>query len=86
MALAHKLMRIAAPNRREGARVGFTHDADWKVVPGPAQQRELRRIQRLHAEGLSPDKVSADLAERGVTLSCATIRKIIAGRSPAGTS
>jgi hypothetical protein len=86
MALAHKLMRIAAANRQEGARVGFTHDADRKLVPDPAQRRELRRIKRLHAEGLSPYKISADLAERGVKLSHITIRKIIAGRSPAGTS
>ena len=55
-------------------------------MPDPAQQRELRRIQRLHAEGLSPYKISADLAERGVKLSHVTIRKIIAGWSPAGTS
>ena len=65
---------------------GFTYGADRKLVPVPEQQRELRRIKRLHAEGLSPYKISADLAERCVKLSHITIRKIIAGRSPAGTS
>jgi putative DNA-invertase from lambdoid prophage Rac len=85
--------RIRAVKRQQKARgeylggkpmFGFTHDADRKLVPDPAQQRELRRIKRLHAEGLSPYKISADLAARGVKLSHVTIRKIIAGRR--GTS
>jgi putative DNA-invertase from lambdoid prophage Rac len=87
--------RIRAVKRQQKARgeylggtpmFGFTYDTDRKLVPVPDQQRELRRIKRLHAEGLSPYKISADLAERGVKLSHITIRKIIAGRSPAGTS
>jgi putative DNA-invertase from lambdoid prophage Rac len=61
---------------------GYRHDADRKLVPVPEQQRELRRIHKLHAEGLSPYKISADLAERGVKLSHVTVRKIIAGRQP----
>jgi hypothetical protein len=49
-------------------------------MPVPEQQRELRRIRKLHADGLSPYKISADLASRGVKLSHVTIRKIVAGR------
>jgi hypothetical protein len=40
----------------------------------------VRRIRKLHADGLSPYKISADLASRGVKLSHVTVRKIIAGR------
>ena len=46
----------------------------------PEQQKAIRRIQKLAAEGLSPYKISADLAARGVKLSHVTVRKIIAGR------
>jgi hypothetical protein len=42
-----------------------------------------RRIQKLAAEGLSPYKISADLAERGVKLSHVTVRKIIGRRAAA---
>jgi hypothetical protein len=45
-------------------------------MPVPEQQRELRRIRKLHAEGLSPYKISADLASRGVKLCHVTIRKM----------
>jgi hypothetical protein len=50
------------------------------LVPVVDQQRELRRIRALHANGLSPYKISDDLASRDVKLSHVTIRKIIAGR------
>jgi hypothetical protein len=43
----------------------------------PEQQKALRRIRQLHAEGLSPYKISADLGERGVKLSHVTVRKIV---------
>ena len=46
------------------------------LVPVPEQQRELHRIRKLAADGLSPYKISADLATRGVKLSHVTIRKI----------
>jgi putative DNA-invertase from lambdoid prophage Rac len=59
---------------------GYRHDAERKLVPVPEQQKMLRRIHKLAAEGLSPYKISADLAERGVKLSHVTVRKIIAGR------
>jgi hypothetical protein len=49
-------------------------------MPVPEQQRELRRIRKLAADGLSPYKIAADLAERGVKLSHVTVRKIIAAR------
>ena len=58
-------------------------DAERRLVPVPEQQKALRRIKKLAAEGLSPYKISADLAERGVKLSHVTVRKIIAGRRPA---
>jgi hypothetical protein len=50
------------------------------------QQRELRHIRKRHAEGLSPYKISADLASRGVKLSHVTIRKIVAGRPQVAAS
>jgi site-specific DNA recombinase len=56
---------------------GFKYDSDRKLVPVPAQQRELQRIRQLAGEGLSPRKISADLASRGVKLSHVTVRKII---------
>jgi putative DNA-invertase from lambdoid prophage Rac len=59
---------------------GFTYDANHKLVPVPEQQKALRRIHKLAADGLSPYKISADIAERGVKLSHVTVRKIIAGR------
>jgi hypothetical protein len=43
----------------------------------------LRRIKRLDAAGLSPYRISADLAERGVKLSHMTVRKILARRTAA---
>jgi hypothetical protein len=39
-------------------------------------------VRRPEGEGLSPYKISADLASRGVKLSHVTIRKVIAGRNP----
>ena len=83
--------RIRATKRAQKARgeylggkapFGFTYDADRKLVPVAEQQKALRRIRTLHGEGLSPYKISADLASRGVKLSHVTIRKVIAGRNP----
>jgi hypothetical protein len=80
--------RIRATKRAQRARgeylggpppFGYTY-CDGKLMPVPEQQRELRRIRKLHADGLSPYKISADLASRGVKLSHVTIRKIVAGR------
>lgn len=62
---------------------GWVYDADKRLVPVPDQQKMLRRIHKLSDDGLSPYKISADLAERGVKLSHVTVRKIIAGRQPA---
>jgi putative DNA-invertase from lambdoid prophage Rac len=59
---------------------GFVYDADRKLVPVPEQQKVLRRIRKLAAEGASPRAISADLAEREVRLSHVTVRKILAGR------
>jgi DNA invertase Pin-like site-specific DNA recombinase len=84
--------RIRATKRAQKARgeylggkapFGFTYDADRKLVPVAEQQKALRRIRTLHDEGLSPYKISADLASRGVKLSHVTVRKVIAGRNPA---
>jgi putative DNA-invertase from lambdoid prophage Rac len=61
---------------------GYTY-YDGKLMPVPEQQRALRRIRKLAADGLSPYKIVADLASRGVKLSHVTVRKIIAGRSAA---
>jgi putative DNA-invertase from lambdoid prophage Rac len=63
---------------------GWVYDEAKRLVPVPEQQRVLRRIRMLAAEGLSPYKISADLATRDVKLSHVTVRKIIAGRQPAG--
>jgi hypothetical protein len=49
----------------------------------PEQQAVLKRIRKLAGEGLSPRKISADIAERGVKLSHVTVGKIIAGRAAA---
>jgi DNA invertase Pin-like site-specific DNA recombinase len=62
---------------------GKPGDKVRKLVPVPEQQEHLRRIKRMHAKGLSPYKISADLKERGVTLSHMTVRKILASRSGA---
>jgi DNA invertase Pin-like site-specific DNA recombinase len=59
---------------------GFTYDGDRrKLVPIPSQQKALRRIQKLHGEGMPSRTISADLAKRGIKLSHVTITKIIAG-------
>jgi DNA invertase Pin-like site-specific DNA recombinase len=62
---------------------GFSYDAEHRLVPVPEQQKALRRIRKLADEGLSPYRISADLAERGTKLSHVTVRKIIAGRPSA---
>jgi putative DNA-invertase from lambdoid prophage Rac len=81
--------RIRATKRAQKARgeylggqapFGYAYDTDRRLVPVPELQPELRRIKRLSAKGLSPYKISADLAARGVKLSHVTVRKIIAGR------
>jgi len=54
-----------------------------KLVQVPEQQRALRRIEKLAADGFSPYKISDDLASRGVKLSHVTVRKIIVGRQGA---
>src|SRR3954466_11435237 len=78
--------RIRATKRAQKARgedlggqapFGLSYDTDRRLVPVPEQQRELRRIRKLAADGLSPYKISADLASRGVKLSHVTIRKIV---------
>jgi putative DNA-invertase from lambdoid prophage Rac len=81
--------RIRATKRAQKARgeylggpppFGWTYDADRKLQPVAEQQKALRRIRRLHGEGLSPYKISADLASHGVKLSHVTIRKITTDR------
>jgi hypothetical protein len=42
-----------------------------------------RRIHKLAADGLSPRKISADIAGRGAKLSHVTVGKIIARRPAA---
>ena len=59
---------------------GFTYDADRRLVAVPDEQRALRRIKKLAANGLSPYRISAALADDGVKLSHVTVRKIIGGR------
>ena len=82
--------RIRATKRAQKARgeylggkppFGSPTTPSRKLVPVPEQQTELRRIRELAADGLSPYRISADLAERGVKLSHVTVRKIIAGRA-----
>jgi putative DNA-invertase from lambdoid prophage Rac len=84
--------RIRATKRQQKARgeylggpppFGWSHDVERRLVPVPEQQKAIRRIQKLAGEGLSPYKISADLATRGVKLSHVTVRKIIAGRKAA---
>jgi hypothetical protein len=57
-------------------------------VPIPEQQDTIKRIKRLHAKGLSPYKITDDLAVRGMPMSHMTVRKILArnGRPAAGSS
>jgi DNA invertase Pin-like site-specific DNA recombinase len=57
---------------------GFSYDAGHKLIPVPAQQAALLRIHKLHAEGLSPYRISNDLKENGTPLSHVSVRKIIA--------
>jgi DNA invertase Pin-like site-specific DNA recombinase len=84
--------RIRATKRAQKARgeylggippFGWTYNAGGKKVAVPEQQAVLRRIRKLAAEGLSPYKISADLAAHGTRLSHTTVRKILAGRSAA---
>lgn len=52
-----------------------------KLVQVPEQQKALRRIRQLHAEGLSSHKIAADLKARGLpAVSHVTIRKIVTDR------
>jgi DNA invertase Pin-like site-specific DNA recombinase len=81
--------RIRATKRQQKARgeylggpppFGFVYDAERKLQPVAEQQKALRRIAKLHADGLSPYKIADDLKARGTPLSHVTIRKVIAGR------
>jgi DNA invertase Pin-like site-specific DNA recombinase len=81
--------RIKATKQRQKARgefsggvapYGWVYDAG-KLVAVPEQQRTITRIRQLARRGLSPYRISADLALRGVKLSHVTVRKIIAGRA-----
>lgn len=47
-------------------------------MPVPEQQKALRRIRKLHAEGMTSRAISADLAQRGIKVSHVTITKIVA--------
>ena len=65
--------------RGGAAPFGFTYDDDRrKLVPRPAQQKALRRIRKLHAEGMASRAISADLAQRGIKVSHGTIAKLVA--------
>jgi hypothetical protein len=66
--------RIRATKRAQKARgeylggptpFGYKYNEDCKLVPVPEQQRELRHIRKLAADGLAPRKISAALAARG---------------------
>jgi DNA invertase Pin-like site-specific DNA recombinase len=56
---------------------GWIYNAERKLVAVPAQQRVLRQIRKLAGEGLSPRRISAELADRGVQLSHMGVRKIL---------
>ena len=60
---------------------GWTVDASRQLVAVPEEQRAIQRITELHAQGVSPYKIAADLKEGGTPVSHVTIRKIIAGRA-----
>jgi DNA invertase Pin-like site-specific DNA recombinase len=58
---------------------GWTVDpATRKLVPVEEEQAALKRIEKLRLKGLSPYKISADLAELGHKLSHVSIRKPLA--------
>jgi DNA invertase Pin-like site-specific DNA recombinase len=82
--------RIRATKRAQKARgeylggvvpFGWTYDAARKLVEVPEQQRAIKQIHRLAGQGLSPYRISDDLASRGVKVSHVTVRKIIASRA-----
>jgi DNA invertase Pin-like site-specific DNA recombinase len=85
---AARLQRIRATKKAQKKRseyrggappFGFTYDDDRrKLVPRPAQQKALRRIRKLHAEGMASRAIGADLAQRGIKVSHVTITKLIA--------
>jgi hypothetical protein len=56
-------------------------DANRQLVAVPEEQRAIQMIAELHAQGLSPYKIAADLKKFGTPVSHVTIRKIIAGRT-----
>jgi hypothetical protein len=61
---------------QEHLRSGSSHPRDYLAKSG----NEGWQAVHQRVPGLSPYKISADLAERGVKLSHVTVRKIIAGR------
>jgi site-specific DNA recombinase len=83
--------RIRATKRQQRARGEYLAGVapfGWTTMPTASRCRSLsssrlKRIRSLHARGLSPRRISADLAGRGVKLSHVTTGKIIAGRHPA---
>jgi DNA invertase Pin-like site-specific DNA recombinase len=81
--------RIRATKHQQKARgeylgglppLGYRYDENKRLVPVPEQQKILKHIHKLRAEGLSPRKISRALAESGVKLSHVTVGKILAGR------
>lgn len=56
---------------------GWVYDDAHKLVPVPWQQRALDRIRMLTAKGLSPYRISADMARHGIKLSHMGVRLIL---------
>ena len=79
--------RIRATKRAQKARgeflggtapFGWRYDEARQLVPVPEQQRALRQMRKLRAEGQSLRTISAKLAEQGVTLSHVGVKRVLA--------
>jgi DNA invertase Pin-like site-specific DNA recombinase len=57
---------------------GEPGDKRRKLVQVPEEQRQIRRVLKLHDRGLSAYKIVADLRDSGLEMSHMTVRKIIA--------
>jgi uncharacterized protein YoaH (UPF0181 family) len=84
-ARAHRIRATKEAQKKRGenrggvAPFGFTcHHDRRKLVPIPTRQKALRRIRKLHAEGIASHAISADLAKRAINVSHVTITKIVA--------
>jgi putative DNA-invertase from lambdoid prophage Rac len=85
--IGERIRQAKAKQRRDGKYSGGIPAFGFRrvgkrLVEDEDQQAAIRRIQRLAAKGMSPYKISADLAERGISLTHMGVRAVLRRAAP----